>query len=320
MVDYFQGGYDEAKQYTKGSKKIIYPKCPICGRVSNKSMEIKTIYQYHRIGCSCEDKISYPEKFMMNFFDQCKIEYIYQLTSAMFSWCDKYRYDFYLPKYNCVVETHGMQHYKEGTKNSKFDFEKTKSNDEIKQRIALENNIDKYCILDCRYSNCDYIRNSIARNEILMNICNIEMIDWNQCDIFAHDSLFRKSCELKNINPEYTTTDIGKILNLDTVTIGRYLKRGNELGICSYDAKEEMTRRSKKNGYKGAYEINVLDINSDEIIGTYHSARTLHENSLNDFGIIFYEEMLRQAAKHNKTYKGYKIKYTKDLIKEEVAL
>lgn len=313
MVDYFQGGYDEAKLYTRGSNKKIYPKCPICHKVSNKHMKINTIYQYHKIGCSCEDNISYPEKFMMNLFNQCKIEYIYQLTSTTFAWCDKYRYDFYLPKYNCIVETHGMQHYKAGSKNSKFCFEKTKDSDEIKRKNALENDIDKYCILDCRFSNCDYIRNSIMNNEILISICNIEMINWNQCDIFAHDSLFRKSCELKNINPEYTTTDISKMLNLDVVTIGRYLKRGNELGLCYYNAKEEKSKSSKKNGYNRAYEINVMDKDTNGIIATYHSARVLHENSLKDFGIVFYEEMLRQAAKYDKIYKGYKIKYTKDI-------
>ena len=27
----------------------------------------------------------------------------------------KLRFDFYLPKYNCVIETHGEQHYKDST-------------------------------------------------------------------------------------------------------------------------------------------------------------------------------------------------------------
>lgn len=70
------------------------------------------------------------------------------------------------------------------------------------------------------------------------------------------------------------------------------------------------------NGIGCAYEINVIDKDTDKILGTYHSVRILHESSLKDFGIIFYEEMLRQAAKYNKIYKGYKIKYTKDLNKE----
>ena len=30
MIDFFQGGFDEAKQYTKCSTKKIYPICPIC--------------------------------------------------------------------------------------------------------------------------------------------------------------------------------------------------------------------------------------------------------------------------------------------------
>lgn len=33
MVDYFQGGYDEAKMYTVSSTQKIKPMCPICGRI-----------------------------------------------------------------------------------------------------------------------------------------------------------------------------------------------------------------------------------------------------------------------------------------------
>ena len=32
-----------------------------------------------------------------------------------------------------------------------------------------------------------------------------------------------------------------------------------------------------------------------------------------DFGIYFVDDKTRQAAKHDKIYKGYKFKYTKDL-------
>lgn len=316
MVDYFQGGYDEAKLYTKGSTKKIYPQCPICHKSINKLKTINDIYQYHTIGCSCEKGVSFPEKFIMNFLDQCNIKYIYQLTKATFKWCDKYRYDFYLPDYNAIIEVHGLQHYEKGTKNSKFLFEKTRENDRIKQDMASDNGIEVYCILDCRFSNVEYIKNSIFNNEILLKICNVDGVDWNKCEEFAYDSLFRKACELKKENHEYTTGDIGKILKLDQLTINRYLKRGNKLGLCKYSPKEEISRRSKKNGFNGAYEINVIDKDTDKILGTYHSARILHESSLKDFGIIFYEEMLRQAAKYNKIYKGYKIKYTKDLNKE----
>ena len=36
MIKYFQGGYDEAKKYTKSSNQKIYFNCPTCGRIKNK--------------------------------------------------------------------------------------------------------------------------------------------------------------------------------------------------------------------------------------------------------------------------------------------
>ena len=44
MVDYFQGGYDEAKKYTKCSRKRIIPICPDCKTVHNKQIAINSIY------------------------------------------------------------------------------------------------------------------------------------------------------------------------------------------------------------------------------------------------------------------------------------
>ena len=74
MISYFQGGYEEAKQYTSGSTKKIYPKCPICGKVKNNKISISQIKKAHSIGCICRDGISYPEKFFINFLEQLGIK------------------------------------------------------------------------------------------------------------------------------------------------------------------------------------------------------------------------------------------------------
>lgn len=167
--------------------------------------------------------------------------------------------------------------------------------------------------IDCRYSEIEYIKNSIQKN-IINQIINVDKINWEECEKFALNSLLRKACELKKKNDLYTTTDIANLLKLDPITVCKYLKRGSKLGLCEYNPKVEMSRRSKKNGTKGAYEINIIDMNTDEILGTYRSAKELQNHSLEDFGFKSSEERLRHAAKYNKIYKGYKIRYTKDLM------
>lgn len=69
MVPYFQGGIDEASNYTKCSGKKIIPICPHCGRIHDKEVSINNLYNNHGYKCQCSDGISYPEKFMISFLN-----------------------------------------------------------------------------------------------------------------------------------------------------------------------------------------------------------------------------------------------------------
>ncbi len=56
----------------------------------------------------------------------------------------RYRYDFYLPQYNRLIEFDGEQHYKykDSGWSTKEYFERTQKSDKIKNEYALSNNID----------------------------------------------------------------------------------------------------------------------------------------------------------------------------------
>ena len=55
----------------------------------------------------------------------------------------RFRYDFYLPAYNVLIEIDGEQHFKQVTKfqKNKSDFLKQQENDRRKNSYALANNI-----------------------------------------------------------------------------------------------------------------------------------------------------------------------------------
>lgn len=60
-------------------------------------------------GClKCND--SKGEKLIIDILDENNIEYIreYKIPEQIY----KFRYDFYLPRYNILIEFHGIQHYK----------------------------------------------------------------------------------------------------------------------------------------------------------------------------------------------------------------
>jgi hypothetical protein len=200
MIKYFQGGYDEAKLYTKTSKKSIYPICPDCGKVKTKQMLISNINKYMSIGCECSDGISYPNKFILNLIKQCDNQVKYYETEYSPDWVKPKRYDMYFTtdsnkKY--IVEMDGglghgnMSQYPESAKLSI-------KNDIIKEDLARENNIEIIRIL-CEPSNFETIYNNILNSE-LNGILDLSNVDWIKCDKNSMSNMIKEVCLMKKEN------------------------------------------------------------------------------------------------------------------------
>ena len=69
--------------------------------------------------------------------DYQKENIVIKLTKKDFNWCDRFRYDFYIPSINAIIETNGEQHYKETT-NFKSKLEDIVNNDKAKKRISIK--------------------------------------------------------------------------------------------------------------------------------------------------------------------------------------
>ena len=79
---------------TKNRYKFV---CPTCGNIVEKLPSIVFNEKDVFVCPACSDGFSYPEKFLLNMFQQLGVEFIYQLTKSHFKWCGDYRYDFYIP-------------------------------------------------------------------------------------------------------------------------------------------------------------------------------------------------------------------------------
>lgn len=283
MVKYFQGGYDEAKMYTKSSAKKIYPMCPDCGRVKNKEMKISTIYKNHTISCLCGDGISYPEKLMFNLLEQLDINFKPQLSKATFDWCDKYRYDFYFEKdeQKYIIETHGGQHYKDYKGMYKDKLQEQQENDKIKKELALNNGIKpkNYIVIDCRKSELEWIKQNIL-NSRLNEIFDLSNIDWLKVEEYICSNLVKKASELKKNNPDLNTTEIGEIMGCSHGTITKWLTQGNSLGWCNYNTKEIMKSIGRKNGKSSGEKI-ICTTTGEK----FESINFCAENSFDIFGV-----------------------------------
>lgn len=237
---------EDSIKYTPCSNKKIEVTCPDCGR--KKNISIDRINKYKSISCTCGDGFSYPEKFMANTLIQLDVDFEPQLTKKVFKWCEDYRYDFYLPDYNMIIETHGEQHYRES--NFKRTLEEEQSNDRLKKELAFKNGINTYIEIDCRESVLEYIKNSI-HNSKLNELFDLTNIDWLKCEEYALSNLVKEVCEYWNNKEEWeTTTDVGRVFNLSKATIREYAKSGTKLNWCSYDAKEEINKTLFKSKIK----------------------------------------------------------------------
>ena len=242
MIDCFQGGYDEAKLYTRTSSKKINPKCPFCGKIKEKSMPIRAIFRIHSTGCSCGDGFKYTEKLLSAVLNELNIDFYPQLNKTTLSWCDKYRYDFYIPSLNIIIETHGLQHYEDASGVFIKTLKETQENDRIKQELALTNEIkeENYIVIDCRYSKLEFIKNNIL-NSRLHELFDLSTIDWIKVGEFATKNIVKECCDLYETGI-HNMKDLAKIMKITHYTVRNYLIKGAELGWCNYETKTRVKK------------------------------------------------------------------------------
>lgn len=267
--------------YGSCQKKLFT--CPNCKKT--RKYTINQAVETGYVPCiNCSDGFSYPEKFFAQFLKQANINYIpqYHFNNS------KYRYDFFLCDYCCIVETHGIQHYEESN-NFNISLIEQKKIDIEKENFALKNNIINYFQVDCRYSEMNYIKNSIM-NSGLLELVKLKNnnIDWNICDVAANSNLLLQTCDLYNNGT--TVDEIAEILKISTCTIRRYITKGIKNNICT---KQE--RKSKK----------VAQYTIDNIfVKTWDSV-----NAISDYYSVSKYSIYNNLCGNKKTCHGYIFKY-----------
>lgn len=319
MVDYFQGGYEEASLYTSGSSAEIFFKCPYCNKIKETATKISVLSSNKRLNCSCMDYISYPEKFMRNFLADNNIDYMYQIGKNHFSWCKKYIYDFYIPSHNLIIETHGAQHYDKAFR--KITVEEQKEIDKEKQSLAEENGFIYMCI-DCKKSDSDYIYQNIKNSQLMLLL----KIDETNIDIKELDSKCRKNI-LKEICAYYNQNivmpqELADKYKLDITTIYKYLHIGTKIGWCNYNSKENLkkgmskTHRIMTNAKKLVYG-DILVFNNNQLIGKFNNQYDTAKE-LNKIGITISVSSVGQALKReNHKSKGLLFYYENEITEKK---
>ena len=318
MIKYFVDIEDiYTHSYCSGEKVLC--KCPICG--FKKEIIISSLYSQGFSCPQCSDGISYPEKVMNNLLNKLNINFIYQYTKTNTKWCGKYKYDFYFELNNekYIIETHGLQHYKNGSFNNYCSLERQQENDKNKKELALKNGIkeENYIVIDCRKSELEWIKNNII-NSKLNEIFYLNNIDWIKIGQNSEKSLVKEVCNYWYLHNEINneglrTSDLSKIFKVNAGTVMNYLKKGTELGWCNYNAREELLKILKNKKYKHGVPIEIFKNNNS--IGVFENSSELERQSEKLFGTrLNHSNILKVAKGEKEQYKGYTFKH---ISKEE---
>ena len=256
---------------SRGSKNKIPMTCPNCG--NKKNMSINDLRR-QGFGCNkCSDHLSYSEKFLGNFLEQVLDKnFITQLSKSIFKWCRDRRYDFYIDNIKCIVEAHGSQHYEEGFsrtfKNART-LKEERENDKYKENLAIENGIINYIIIDCRFSELEWIKENILNSQ-LPNLLNFkeEDIDWLKAHEAGCKSLVKIVCDMWNKSNKIL--DIAREIKVSETTVRRYLKKGSKIGLCEYNPQQEMQKRV--NAMTEKQNIKVICLTTEEIFNSIKEA------------------------------------------------
>lgn len=246
-IDYLKNK-DDSYLYSRGSSKKVCFVCPDCNL--EKYMTFATFIKNGIMCNRCGDGISFPEKVIYNLLKQLKIDFTNQLSKTTFDWCGKYRYDFYIPKYNMIIETHGEQHYNKSWTNESVEY--ISDNDDKKERLALDNGIENYVILDCRNSEIEWIKKSII-NSKLNYLFDLTKIDWDECLKYSSTNVYKEICSIRN-ETGMTANQISEYIDRSKDLVRYALKIGSKLGWCIYDPEDEKIKKIKRMS-KGVYVL-----------------------------------------------------------------
>lgn len=287
--------------YSSQSGKKLDFKCSICDR-KIKDKPVTQIYHAKGVCCLfCSDGFTYPEKFMYSSLEQLNISFDFHRS---FEWSQGKEYDFYIPSLNCIIETHGLQHYKHTGRGRSLIEER--SNDSIKEKLAIENNIAHYVVIDCRESELNWIKTNMI-NSLLHKLIDLTKIDWLESHRFSlHSTFVKKVCT--SFNKGLTPKETKALFKISSNTYRRYLKRGVELGWCDYDPEKERQKNHSRNSKK----IVQLTL-KDEFVEVFASLNKAQKET----GIF----NLSKACKgKQKTAGGFKWMYLEDYKKIQLVV
>jgi hypothetical protein len=139
---------------------------------------------------------------------------------------------------------------------------------------------------------------------------------------FACSNLVKIASKYKRNNPDLTSIEIAKLMKMSKSPIQKYLKKGNDLKWCTYNADKEHDKSLFKKGQKSMNSKSVVILQNNIILYNYifESCVDLERKSEKLFGVKLGNSAISSVCRGIKPqYKGFTFKYTSDLTLEELS-
>lgn len=302
---------EDSVKYTKSSGSKVVVHCPDCGR--KKKINIDRVYRNKSIGCSCGDGKSYISKYIQSLLDELCIEYEMEV---------KYNWNKYInPLNNKITQAYiDFVMYKDGREipleaDGGFHRKDNKMTGGTKEMAEyVDKQRDENCLKylgEHTIRICDEgdVKSNIL-NSKLSSIFDLNVVDWEECEKYAIKSnKVKEICEYwSNKEKHKTTKDLGEVFNLSKSTIISSLKKGNLLGWCSYDPKEEIKKSASKSGRITRKRVEIFKEGIS--LGIFESCHKLEGLSETTFGVKLFSPNISSVCNGKlHKYKGYTFKY-----------
>lgn len=215
---------EDGYKYSQCSAAKVQWKCPNCGHV-----KIQAISAVNNRGLSCpicSDGISVPNRLMAALLDELNEEYDPEHILKG----KKYRYDFYIPRLNMIIEMHGRQHYDQFNWGKQtLDFRQ--QNDEAKKRYAINQGINVYIEINCKSQYFITMKRHIEESD-LISYFDLENIDW--INVFKRAMTSKVIQAVKLYQSGLSSVQIAKVLKVSRSTSNRWLIQADKIGLCNY--------------------------------------------------------------------------------------
>lgn len=298
---------EDAYKYTPSASKIIKTKCVFCGEERDYRISQLTANPY--VCYRCGKNTSIYERIFYEFLTMYNVDFIPQLSSANMRWCGKYRYDFYIPKLNTIVELNGNQHYQiQGIYDRSF--EEIHENDMEKLHLAFKNGIEGYSVFAFGKARKNKIIDIIYNHPIIDEL-NIDKSNLKQNLDECYKRAFTKKtieiCQYYTSHPELSAKDIGKKFGVSSTKVLYALWDGTYLGICDYDGQEKLKQVRINNNLKKSKSIEIITPKGKSF--SFGSIREACRMSDSVFNIHFSRFYIKKHCLNGELFHGYSFKY-----------